>query len=127
MPSPVELTGLRDLSRSFSKLGKDADGVLKSELVQVGVPVQRAAETLAVQRIHHIGPRWSLMRVGVTRSSVYVAPKQRRSRRNSRRARPNLANLLMDKAMAPALDQQSPNVERALNRALDRLAGDWAA
>lgn len=126
MPDGVELLGLRDLSASFAKLGADARKVLQTELKTVAAPVQRAAETETRQNISNIGPRWGLMRIGITRRSAYIAPKERsrKSRQNRRLRRPNLAGLLMD-SMEQALQQQTPTVERAVDRALDRLTRDW--
>lgn len=64
------------------------------------------------------GDRWSEMRIGFTRSAavMYLAPKARRRRGSPKtRARPNLANLLMDKAMQAALDLQQGEVVRRLD------------
>lgn len=61
------------------------------------------------------------MRVGVTRTLVYVAPKQRGARFGPRK-RPNLAGLLATRAMEPALDINRPLVERQLEGLLDTVA-----
>ena len=66
------------------------------------------------------------MRVGITRTLVYVAPRQRgagRGRGGSHR--PNLAPLLMDKAMQPALDQHASEIETRFEDFLGIIADDF--
>jgi hypothetical protein len=66
------------------------------------------------------------MRVGTTRSLVYVAPVKRGVRGAAdRRRRPNLAPLLMDRAMEPALAQNEAEVERAFTRLFDEISDDF--
>jgi hypothetical protein len=65
------------------------------------------------------------MRVGVTQSSVYVAPRKRRSAGNRNKRRPNLANLLQGRALDPALEANEHNVEQAMERLLDKVADTW--
>ena len=81
----VKVHGLRDLNRTFKKMGKEVQKETRAELRAVGEPVRAAAEHLAVSRISHVGDRWSQMRLGVTTRLVYVAPKAR-SRRGSPRS-----------------------------------------
>jgi hypothetical protein len=69
------------------------------------------------------GPDWSQMRVGVTRSLVYVAPKQRRRRGNGR---PNLATRLRDDALDPALEQNIDEITGEVEHMLNGIAADWA-
>lgn len=67
--------------------------------------------------------RWSAMRVGIAPTLVYVAP---RARRSGGSPRPNLAPLLMERAMRPAVDEHSDEVVEKLEVALDgaiRAAG----
>jgi hypothetical protein len=100
---------------------------VRAGLRQVAEPVQRGAEELARANISKIGPRWSKMRVGVTRDLVYVAPRQRGTRgggANPRR-RPNLAPLLMDRAMQPALDQHAGEIEARFEELLDRISDEF--
>src|SRR4051812_43239552 len=102
---PLAVKGLRELNRAFAAADKETQVVLKKAEAAVAEPVRVEAEQLAVQTISGLRrtrgvPVWSLMRIGVTRTSVYVAPKKRRGRPNLRR--PNLAPLLMGQAMEPA-------------------------
>lgn len=121
---PVYVTGMQEVSRAFAAAGKEAKRDLRKTFVEVARPIADDAEQLALGRISHIGGRWSKMRVGVTQKVVYVAPKQRgaQARANSALRRPNLAGLLMSRAMEPALERNEPHVERAVEHALDRIA-----
>lgn len=119
----VSVKGLRELNRAFAQLSADLRHELRAELAAAGEPVANAAEQLALANISHIGDHWSRMRVGVTTTLVYVAPRSRR-RRKASYARPNLAPLLMDKAMQPALEQKAPEVYGLIDVMLGRLAGE---
>jgi hypothetical protein len=124
---PVAVRGLRQLSAAFSKADRDVRLGWRHGLRDIAEPVRRDAEQLAVQEISHIGRRWWRMRTGVTRRVVYVAPRQRgiKATGDRRRARPNLADLLMDKAMEPSLHAHEPEIENAVDRLLDRMANDF--
>lgn len=118
----VQLHGMRDLLRAFSKADRDTKKGTRAVMSAIAQPVASTAEELAVQRITRIGPRWSKMRVGLTTRVLYVAPRQRGVRGGAgRRRRPNLAPLMMDRAMEPALEQHRPAFELALDRALDQI------
>ena len=121
----VYVRGMRELSRAFAYADRDSRRELRAAFREVAEPVARDAESLAIARIRRmpLSPRWSLMRVGVTRTAVYVAPKQRGvRRRDDPHRRPNLADLMMDRAMEPALEQNQHEIEVAVEHALDRLA-----
>jgi hypothetical protein len=125
---PVAVQGLRELNAAFAKADKQTRLGVRAVLRDVAEPVRRDAETLAAARIPRMqrSPRWSRMRVGVTRNLVYVAPRQRGTRRRGDpRSRPNLAPLLMNRAMQPALDAHAADTERAVEHALDRIADDF--
>lgn len=122
MAEAVSVEGLRELNRAFkaadAKLHKDLRGALKD----AAEPVRSDAEHLAVLEIENVGVRWSRMRVGVTQREVYVAPVQRgiNTRGKERLRRPNLATLLTERSLEPALHQ---NIERVLH-SVDHLLGD---
>jgi hypothetical protein len=118
----VSIIGLRELQGSFKKYSAELSVELTNELKIVAEPVRRDATTLALGNIRNIGGRWAQMRTGSTRSAVYVAPRARRRRGSPR---PNLAPLLLQKAMEPALDQNTEKVYRGLEVMLDRI-GDHA-
>lgn len=128
MPAPaVAVEGLRDLQRAFALADVAAKKELRSALKEIGEPIARDAESLATARISRIGKVWPQMRVGVTQNLVYVAPKQRgrASRQNRALRRPNLFDLLMGRAMEPALDANIAGVDAALERVFDRVGSAW--
>lgn len=123
----LRVEGLRELQRAFAVADKTLSRDLRSRLRDVAEPVRSQAESLAVSRIRNVGIPWSRMRVGVTRASVYVAPRERgvASRANVRRRRPNLATLLMDRAMDPALDANQERIASGMGQLLDEVGRDW--
>jgi hypothetical protein len=123
----VVVHGLADLNRAFRNADRATRLGERRALRAIGKPVAAAAEQLAFQQISNIGDHWSQMRVGVTQKVVYVAPSQRSkaSRGNPQLRRPNLANLLMDRAMEPALEQQRNQVERDVDQFIDNVASVW--
>lgn len=115
----VRVRGLKELNRSFGKMSAELKRSLRSELLEAGEPVRVRAEQLAAQEIRNIDPRWSQMRVGATSQLVYVAP---RARRRTGSSRPNLAGLLLGRAMEPALAEETANVEQRIERLIDHIA-----
>lgn len=123
----VAVEGLRDLQRAFALADAASRKELRSALKEIGEPIARDAEAFATARISRIGKAWPQMRVGVTQTLVYVAPKQRGrlSKQNRALRRPNLFDLLMGRAMEPALDQNIAGVDAAVGHALDRVGSAW--
>jgi hypothetical protein len=121
MPSDAEIKvhGLAELQRTFARIDKNLSKEVRKELREVAVPVRDDAAARAAREIRNITPPWARMRIGVTRHSVYVAPVERGRRSELRR--PNLAGLLMDRAMQPALDAHEDDIEHALGEMLDNL------
>lgn len=124
----VSVKGLAELNRALRRTDRDMRLGVRSELREVAEPVRSQAESLAGSEIRRIGPAWQKMRVGITTNLVYVAPKQRgvRGRGSGGRRRPNLAPLLMDRAMQPALDRNAGQIERDLERTLDKIADTFS-
>lgn len=126
----VRVTGLRDLQRAFARADKAVKEDLRDALMEAAQPVRMAAQHLAAAKIRNIteASPWSRMRVGVaTNAIVYVAPVERgiKSRGLGHRRRPNLAPLLMERALEPALEQNRSLVERRLEHMLDEVADVW--
>ncbi len=122
MAEAVRVRGLNELHRALKNADKDTRlGIRKVER-QVAEPVRVEAQALASREISQIGREWSTMRIGITTNVVYVAPKARRKRGSPR---PNLAPLLMDKAMAPALEKHRARVESEMQDALDHMADNF--
>lgn len=124
MPAAAGITvhGLRDLNRAVSKASKDARREVRAAERQIAEPVRAEAQELAAREISHIGREWHQMRVGTTQKLIYVAPKMR-NRGGAKRK--NLAGLLMDKAMQPALDHNQHRLEREVDQALDKIANTF--
>ena len=66
------------------------------------------------------------MRTGVTRNTVYVAPKQRGVKTRGRQSlkRPNLAPMLLQAEMT-SLRANEPRIIAATERMLGRVGRDW--
>lgn len=125
--STLRVEGLGSLQRAFSVIDRDVATDLRATLRRAAEPVKHDAESLAASRIRRIGTPWAQMRVGVTRTSVYVAPARRGtgSRGNQRRRRPNLANLLLNRSLLPALHQNEAKVAAQVELMLAELASKW--
>jgi len=129
---PVAVEGLRELSAALAKADREVKLGWRRGLRQVAEPIRLEAESLARSEITRIGPRWYKMRTGVTRKLVYVAPRQRGVRWNKKNPgyrfnmrRPNLADLLMNRAMEPALHHHEHQIENAVEHLLDEMADDF--
>lgn len=127
MTSVVRVQGLRELEKAFKLAGPASSRELRVALRSVAEPVKRDAEQLARANIRRIGVPWSQMRVGVTLKEVYVAPKQRgvKSRTDRRYRRPNLFDLLMGRALEPALERNIGLVEARVDQALATVGREW--
>lgn len=130
MPAVEEtlvVDGLSGLQRAFRRAGRDIHKDLRSTLQHAAEPVRVDAESLARLSISHIGQPWSEMRIGVTSKTVYVAPKRRSraSRRNYALRRPNLAGLLLNRSMIPAVKKNQARIEEAVDRELREFAVKW--
>ena len=125
---PVEVRGFHQLQAALAKADKQTRLGVRAGLRQVAKPVQDGAEQLARSEIRKVGPRWSKMRVGITRDLVYVAPRQRGVKNRNPtdpRRRPKFGTLLMEKAMEPALEAHAGEIEGRFEEMLDRIADDF--
>ena len=124
---PVAVEGLAGLQRALRNADRDVRLGVRKELRHVAEPVRADAQALAAVRIRRMpqSPRWAGMRTGITRNLVYVAPRQKGVRGRGPTARPNLAGLLMDRAMEPALARHEDGIVRELDRMLDRVADQF--
>lgn len=122
----ARVEGLRELSRAFAVADKELGKELRKSLADVGAPIARDAELGAIGRIRNIRSKsaWWEMRTGATRTYAYVAPK-RRGPRGGKRKRRNLADLLLERSMLPALDRNISNVETRFGRVLDDVGRAW--
>lgn len=126
MASGIAVHGRAELIAALQRGEKDVRTFFRQAEREVAEPVRRDAEALATMRITRIGLPWSRMRTGITRRSVYVAPKERGTRRpDDPRSRRNLGTLLMDRAMQPALDANEHLVAARFDEALGRIESIW--
>lgn len=122
----LRVEGLRDLQRAFALADKDVRKGFGKSLREAGEPVRADAQHAAATRIRNMSVPWSRMRVGSTAVGVYIAPVKRASRgRGNLRRRPNLADLLMGRAMLPALESNQPQVVQRVERLLGEMSRDW--
>jgi hypothetical protein len=119
----VSIEGYEDVLRGLKNAEKNVRLGVRKEIRQAAEPVRATAEGLAVARISGIKPGefWSKMRVGVTQKSVYVAPRPRGRKAGSGK-RSNLADLLMSRAMEPALYVHQEEAVQTINRLIEREA-----
>jgi hypothetical protein len=124
------VSGLSDVQAAFRDAERQLRLAFRGELRHIAEPVARDTEQLAPSSMSGISrsPRWGKMRIGVTRNLVYVAPREKglRGRGNvsnaRRRANTRFADLLMGRAMEPALERNTPGIERHFDQLLDRVA-----
>ena len=118
----IKVRGFTELHRALRNADKETRlGIRKVER-EAAEPVRVEAQELAAREISHIGTEWAAMRTGITTKLVYVAPRRRRKKGTPR---PNLAGLLMTKAMEPALDRHSEQIERSMEQALERMSDNF--
>jgi hypothetical protein len=117
------IRGLEELDRDFRKIAKDVTKEFRKELIEAAEPVKRTAEELALGRIRNMprSPRWAGMRIGVSvaKSSIYMVPS---ARRRGSAGRPNLANLLLERAMDPAVEQSADQIVGRVDAMVAHLA-----
>jgi hypothetical protein len=123
---PFVVKGLRDVNAAFAHTDRDLRLGWRAGMRQVAEPVRRDAQESAMSAIRRMpgSPKWARMRVGVTRTMVYVAPRQKgtRGRGPAGRSRPNLGDLLMDRAMQPALERHEHEITARFEHLLDHVA-----
>lgn len=124
---PVQVKGLAELNRAMARAPKTLKREYRAGQRRLGEPVRATAESRALAEIGRMprSPAWGRMRTGLTTRLVYVAPRKRGSKRGPQK-RPNLAGLLMDRAMQPALDQHEADIARQFEGFLATMERDWA-
>lgn len=124
----LEVQGLRALQRSFAAVSVELDRGLRKELKQFADPIATDVERTAVRDVSGLrrarDPKWSKMRVGVTRRLVYVAEKERGrlSRHNPRLRRPEFGVYLYETAMEPVLRRHEPELAPRLTALIDGIS-----
>lgn len=131
----VTVRGLKELNRAFGLADRELAKQLRSNLREIARPIADDAQRLAETEIRNMPlgksidgqPAWSRMRIGYGYGIIYVAPQERgrRSRRIVSIRRPNLATLLMDRAMDPALERNRGRIQGEVDKFLERVEQIW--
>jgi len=122
----VRVRGYRELAIAFSQAEREVRRDFPRELREAATPIKEDAERLAGTKIRRIGSKWDKMRIGVTRTRVYVVPRQRGVRnKTSPRARPKFSELMLERAMRPALEQNEAEIEHRVEKALEHLCNEF--
>lgn len=125
----VVTQGFAETARAFGKLNREFPKEVRKRLKSAAEPVRQDVTRLAGASIRNlgVGDPWTQTRVGGGTKLVYVAMKQRgrRSRYSVRIRRPNLADLLMERAMKPALERNRETVARSVDDLMGEMADDW--
>lgn len=130
MADAIRVDGLAELQRAFTAADRALREDLRDALQEAAAPVRRDAQAMAGVTIRNLGPGdpWTKMRTGMERGViVYVAPVERgvKGRGNQRKRRPNLKNLLLNRAMEPALTRNRGGVIRRLEGLLVDVTRVW--
>lgn len=126
MAETISVEGLTALQRAFKAADVSVQRELRKSLRVAAEPVRADAEVLAVASIRRIGVPWSRMRVGLTNREVYLAPRERGQKgRDQRLRRPNLRDLLLGRAMEPALEQNRGAVIAGVEHTLATVGRVW--
>lgn len=117
----LRVEGLANLQRHFALIDKELAGDLRDGLKKAAQPVEAHAERLTLAKIGQGRIPWWHMRIGVTRTSVYIVPQQR-SRNAARKRRSYRTTVLPRMIAALQANQGRVNAEaqRVLNRSIDR-------
>jgi hypothetical protein len=118
---------LVDLTRLLQQADVAYKDGIREQLDESIQPLAAEVEALALAGVRRMprSPQWSDMRTGVAPDVAYVVPVQRGVKKANRRARPNLATLMLGRAMNPALEHQKPRIEREFDVLFGRVAADF--
>jgi hypothetical protein len=127
-PPKIRVDGLRELQHAFAVANRTLATELRRGLRDSAEPVRADAEILAGSSISNMGPPvagqdWRRMRVGVTKTSVYVAPRSRSA--GGKRRRRNLFELMAGRSLEPALDANVSEVTERLDDVLGTVGQAW--
>jgi len=113
----VEVEGLLEFQAAMKELEATVAADLKAGLVRAAEPVKGLATRHALESISGMkrlkNSAWEEFRIGQSAGLVYIAPKERGKKKGGQK-RPNLAALLIVKAMEPAAEDARPVVEASV-------------
>lgn len=112
----IKVKGLRELVRAADAAGKETKKIVRDRLRIVAKPVHRDAQ----QKLSRYDT-YSASRLGISiRRTGMVAVEQRLRRTTG--AHPQFGALQMAEALVPALDENTEEVVREFEKALDDIA-----
>jgi hypothetical protein len=125
----IRVENYKNVLQAFGKASRHLEKNFRAELREAVEPVRAEAERLAGSgAIENLktGDDWTKVRTGVTRSVVYIAPRER-GRRSTRAGvgRPNLKPLLLDRAYEPALTKHRDDIIEDVDSLLGDVARIW--
>ena len=115
--STIRVKGLREFSRAATKAEKSTKNVIREKLGEAAVPVRDEARR-NFERYDVASASGFKIRVWGRGYGVFVE----QSKRKKTGRRPDYGSLQMRKALLPALESRSNEVERKLEEGLDELA-----
>lgn len=132
MPATVIVANLPEIQRALAKTGPAVEAAMKEGLRDAAEPVAKLAENLSLAKIKRMrrSPQWAVTRIGVTRSAVYIAPKERGvksrnpfdpRRRGLNIKKGGLVTQMMGKSFDPALTTMEPVVLARVNHLLGEV------
>lgn len=133
MTNLIEIEGFSELAKALARTGPDVRRALNAGLKGLAEPIARDAEQFAEAGITGLARKrtsdWGAMRVGVARgfSLVYVAPRERGrlGRGDDPLRRPAFADVLIEKAMDPAVEANEAGVIAGAEKIVDDVTRGW--
>ena len=126
----VSVEGLAELRKALVQYDRSLGKGFREAIDAAGESVRFSAQSLA-----HGNPSgmvknridWAAMRIGITKTTGYVAPVERgvKSKGRKRYRRPKFKDVLLARALDPALAQNIAKVEGEFADALTDLAKAW--
>lgn len=126
MPLRFKVNQVAFVNRALQQVSRDIQVGARQEMQAIGELVAHDAETLALSNISGMArsPGWSDMRVGQNNELVYVVPA-RRGTRTRKRKRPNLAPLMLRRAMLPAKAHNFVEAQRRFDALVDSVTKEF--
>ena len=125
----LRVEGLRDLNRAFERAPKTLKKEWTAGQRKIAEPTRRLAASKALTMARNVprSPQWAEMRVGVTQSVVYVAPKERSRRYKSHAAieTQELGRHADGPGDATALEANALQIFREFDGFLAAVGRDW--
>jgi predicted type IV restriction endonuclease len=122
----VQVEGLQELIRAFKVMPDDVVEEFTWELLEAAEPVRTAAQSKATTALSNMvyTRQWSGMRTGVSRrdTTVWVVPSLRGRRRIAPASAAAFAKGIQERALDPALEENTEKIINRIDDMLDRIA-----